>query len=109
MNSYAVIFHGGNHFFFGGSSDGQLDSILRLSGNSWTWSKVGQLNALRQAHGVILVEDTFTVVGGTGIKKNEACVLNNEQLTCTELASSLTNYEYYPILYLVGKDYETCQ
>ena len=38
FQGYAVIFHGGNHFFFGGWSDGGvLNSILRLDGSSWTW------------------------------------------------------------------------
>ena len=108
MRWYVVIFYAGNHYYFGGNSSGWLNSILRLSGSSWTWSNVGQLNSPRHTHGVILVGNTFMVVGGAGTKKNEACNLNNEQFTCTELSTSLTNYGYTPILYLVDKNYGNC-
>lgn len=108
MDSYAVVFHAGYHYFFGGYSSGYLDSILRLNGTSWTWSKIGHLNSSRRAHGVILVGNTFMVVGGYETKKNEACLLDNERFTCTELSSSLTNYRYWPILYQVDENYGNC-
>ena len=106
---YAVIFHGGDHFFFGGfDGSNYLDSIFRLSGSSWTWSNVGQLNSVRRGHGVILANNKFTVVGGDGNQKNEACLLDNEQFTCTELSSSLNGYRWWPILHLVDENYGTC-
>ena len=113
MSRYAPIFHGGSLFYFGGwDGSVKLTSILRLSVSSWTWSNVGQLKSSRRAHEVILVGNTFTIVGGNGngsiTKYNEACLLNNEQFTCTELSSSLTNYFYRPILYLVSDNYQNC-
>ena len=86
-----------------------LNSILRLSGSSWTWSNVGQLNSVRHGHGVILVGNKFMILGGyNAIFKNEACSLENEQFTCTELSSSLSKYSYMPILHLVDENYGTC-
>ena len=98
----------GDHYYFGGDSGDDLNSILRLSGTSWTWSKVGQLNSPREGHGVISVGNIFTVVGGMGTQNNEACVLENEQVTCTELSSSLTDYFYWPSLYLVNDNNGNC-
>ena len=108
FQGYAVIFHGGNHFFFGGFGNGPLNSILRLNGSSWTWSNVGQLNSARGGHSAIFFGNTVAVVGGQGTQRNEACLLKNEQFTCTELTSSLTDYEWWPILHLVDENYDTC-
>ena len=108
MYYYAVIFHGSSHYYFGGFSDGFLDSILRLQSGSWTWSNVGRINQARNGHAVTLVNETFMVVGGFGNYKNEACVLNNDQLNCTQLSSSLFFYAYYPILFSVADNYGNC-
>ena len=109
FRGYAVIFYGGNHFFFGGNDhSSDLKSILLLSGSSWTWSNIGQLNLARQGHGAILIGNTVTVVGGEGTKKNEACHLADEQVTCTELSSSLGTYHWWPVLHLVDANYGAC-
>ena len=108
---YAVIFHGGSYYYFGGSGGPRTsNSILRLQSGSWTWTNVGQLNSARNAHAVTLVNDTFMVVGGNGVRKNEACQrLNNGQFSCTELFSSLKeNYSWYPILFSVADNYGNC-
>ena len=65
-----------------------LSSNLRLNADSWTWSSIGQLNSARANHGVILVQNTFMVVGGfyndgntfTWLQPNEACFLVQKQL-----------------------------
>ena len=108
MFHFAALFHTGNHYYFGGHSAGRLASILRLDGNSWTWSNVGQLNSPRWGHGVILVGNTFKILGGDGTFRNEVCLLTNEQLTCTEQTSSLTDYVYTPVLSLVDDNYGNC-
>ena len=108
MKLYAAVFHGGSYYYFGGYSSAAIASILRLNGNSWTWSNVGQINTSRHGHRVMFVGNTFMVVGGGGTVGNEACVLANEQFTCTELSSSLTDYAWYPVLYLVDENYGNC-
>ena len=57
MRWQVAVFYAGNHYYFGGWSNGIgfLNSILRLSGTLWTWSNVGNLNSARLGHGVILV------------------------------------------------------
>ena len=105
---YAVIFDAGNFYYFGGYNGGVLNTIFRLSGETWTWSNAGRLNSARSSHGAALVEDTFMVIGGySGNKPNEACLLNNGQFTCEVKPSSLTNY-YYNIIFNVSDDYGLC-
>ena len=105
---FATVFHAGNHYFFGGNTGSNLKSILRLSGSSWTWSNVGQLNEARHGLGVILVKNTFMVVGGWGTYKNEACLLNDEQFTCTQQATGLADKAWTPLMYLVSDNYGNC-
>ena len=106
---YAVTFHAGNFYYFGGYGYfGRLDSILRLNADSWTWSNVGKLNSARLGHSVILIENKFMVIGGSDNQPNEACVLNDGQFSCTEQPNSLTDYRITPILFLVNKSYGDC-
>ena len=83
-----------------------LRSIFCLNAVSWTWSTVGQLNSARSAHDIILVEDTFLVIGGMNAKPNEACLLKNGEFTC-EITSYMNNY-VNPILFLVNDTYGSC-
>ena len=109
LAGYAVIFHGGYHYYFGGlDGNSESNSILRLSGTSWTWSNVGQLNSAREGHSAILIGNTVTVLGGYGTKRNEACSIDNEQINCTYLSSGLAWYWWYPILHSVDQDYGQC-
>ena len=110
MYDYAVIFLGSSHYYFGGYADGYVvvDTILRLQSGSWTWSNVGQINSARWGHAVISNGEKFTVVGGNGNKKNEACSLKNGQFSCTKLSSKLYNYAYVPILFSVADNYGSC-
>ena len=109
MYQYVVIFHGSGHYYFG-DSDGnsRLHSVLRLQSGSWTWSNVGQINSARWGHAVISNGEKFTVVGGNGNKKNEACSLKDGQFSCTKLSSKLYNYAYVPILFSVADNYGSC-
>ena len=109
ISRYAVTFHAGNFYYFGGrDNNGARDSILRLNASTWTWSNVGKLNSARLGHSVILVENKFMVIGGLGTQPNEACVLNDGQLSCTEQSTSLTNYVFTPLLFLVNNSYGNC-
>ena len=107
LNHYAAIFDAGNFYYFGGRDS---NSILRLNAASWTWSNVGSLNqSNRQNHGVILIENTFMVLGGRGQDSfaNEACHMNNDQFTCEEQTSVLEKYAF-PLLFYVSPDYGVC-
>ena len=108
LYAYAVTFDADNFYYFGGADKNFLSSILRLSAASWTWSNVGNFNSARRGHGVILVENTFMVIGGLSTKPNEACQLNNGQFTCESKTSSLNDYAFYPLLFLVSDDYKLC-
>ena len=105
---YGVTFYDGNYYYFGGFGNRQ---ILCLNGTSWTWSNPGQLNSPRINLGVISVGNIFMVVGGQTIgqptKNNEACILENGNITCTELSTSLSGYRS-PILFLVDENIRNC-
>ena len=112
LNYYAVVFYGANFYYFGGTDRKNLlsimlSSILRLNAATWTWSNVGNLNSVRYGHKVILVENTFMVIGGPASYSNEACLLNNGRFTCEERTSSLNSY-YMPLLFLVSDNFGRC-
>ena len=109
ITAYATIFHAGYHYYFGGYTASRIRSIIRLEEKSWTWSNYGEMNTARQGHGVILFDDRFLVIGGYYTKKNEVCQFDADKLTCTEFASSLSNYENTPSLFIVDIDSEPCQ
>ena len=108
-NAYAAIFESGNFYYFGGADDsGPLSSILRLNAATWTWSNVGNLNSARNGHEVILIENTYLVIGGELNQPNEVCLLNNGQFTCEEKNTTLDNYRYKPLLFLVSNNFGLC-
>ena len=123
LSESAVIFHAGNFYYFGGydgrgcygpkcngpTYDGRLNTIFRLKSAKWVWSVVGRLNAVRRGNSVILVENTFMVIGGVGEKPNEACLLGENGIFTCEETSSLDTYWYYPVLFLVNDEFEDCQ
>ena len=106
---YAAVFYAGNFYYFGGNGDTrQLSSIFRLNAASWNWLNVGQMNSPRLGHAVTLVDNKFMLIGGAGVKANEACILDNDEFICEEKSSTLTNYALTPLLYVVNDGYETC-
>ena len=111
MTDYAVVFHAGHFYYFGGYIYGfssTLDSVLRLDGTAWTWSNAGKIKSARYGHGVIVVGSNFMVIGGWHTQTNEQCLLSNGTFTCTEFTSSLTNYAFPAILHLVDANYGNC-
>ena len=66
------------------------------------------MNSVRYAHGVILVDNTFMVIGGYGNYKNEACHLNNGQFTCEEKTTTLEFYTNNPLLFAVNDTFGLC-
>ena len=115
FSKYAVVYDAGNFYYFGGHDTGvglpygtELDSILRLNAATWTWSEVGKLNSIRRGHQVVVVDNTFMVLGGGDIRHNEACTLNNDEFTCEEKTSKLNYYGHTPLVVLVDDDYRNC-
>ena len=119
FSHYAVVFHVGNFYYFGGydtSIGRSRSSILCLNAASWTWSNVGQLNSGRHTHAVTLVNKTFIVIGGiesqggtpTFTKAHEVCLLNDEKVACTESFATLTDYRHMSGLFLVNQSYGNC-
>ena len=112
LYSYAVIVYEDNFFYFGGWDTGrgrsEVSLILCLNAASWAWTNVGQMNSIRYGHGVIQADDTFMVIGGYDTRPNEACSLSNGSFTCEQKSSSLTDYAYMPLLFLVNDSYGNC-
>ena len=104
----ASIFNAGNFYYFGGYANNPISSIFRLNAASWTWSNVGQMNSPRHGHEVTLVDNKFMLIGGAGVKANEACTLDNDEFTCEEKSSTLYNYAWTPLLYVVNDNHGNC-
>ena len=113
FSDYSVVFYSGNFYYFGGWTGGLRNFILGLNAATWSWSKVGHLTSTRAAHGVILIENTFMVIGGGGFggSGHEACLLRNERIECsspqTSTRSEIIGY-YTPVLFLVSEDFGLC-
>ena len=104
----AVVFAHSSYFFFGGYSKANfhLSIIARLDGESFEWTKVGQLKEGRYGHNAIHLNGYFIVVGGHGIYENtEKCMYNNNQMICNSQSPSLNNYYNTPELMIVSDDY----
>ena len=70
----------------------------------------------RHGHGAILVDEKVLIIGGRkdggGAVNNEVCSFKDITMTCIEQSTALTQYAYYPELFLVanhfGKDKSQC-
>ena len=107
ISDLAVVYAHSSYFYFGGYSDAyyNLSIIARLDGESFEWTKVGQLKEGRYGHNAIHLNGYFIVVGGYGSRKTEKCVYNNNQMICNSQSPSLTYYAYTPELMVVHDDY----
>ena len=99
-----------NAFYVLGGFTGYSDhlTIGRLD-SSYFWSNVGQLMVNRYGHGAIGIGSDIIVAGGRG-HKTEVCSIAYGKVTCTAPNNvALTNYQYYPELFLVPKNFcKTC-
>ena len=101
---YASIYHSNAFYIFGGSYN--PNNIARLDEVSQTWSLAGKLKSGRSGHGVIFDGFNFLVIGGSGNKKTENCVLDETVMTCTVQESpALDDYTVYPALFLTDNNY----
>ena len=92
---------------FGGHPTSSIGTTInKLDAATHVWSKAGDLKMARYAHNVIFDGRHFLVVGGYGTKKTERCTITEErQMSCVEQTPELTDYAYYPELYLVSVDF----
>ena len=110
--SYASVFHNGAFFIFGGFP--YTDQIGRFDIVSQEWFSAGRLkSSIRYDHGVIYRAPTFVVVGGGGTVKNEVCLLDGEELNCTEPEATdkfaANSHHTRPALFLTESNYgENC-
>lgn len=111
LAGYAVVFSDGYFYYFGGGGDLNGAGIIRLNAASWTWSD-GYIGFMAQTarvnHAVITIGNTFMVLGGHGKKYNEACVMNNDEMTCEKKSSFLQYFYESPAVFLVNDTYGNC-
>ena len=82
--------------------------IARLDGESYKWSRVGELNRGRFGHNVFYLNGRFLVVGSTYIfgAKSEKCIYKNNEMVCySQYPKLLGKYSYTPELMTVTDDY----
>ena len=90
--------------YIGGSQSNRLKVIGRLSSSN-EWSRAGSLNTERYGHGAIFVDGFLMVIGGTSNFSTEKCSIINEAITCESQNPILSDYAYYPELFLVPSSY----
>ena len=110
----AVVYHDQYFYVFGGVAGGvgDMSKIGRLDTNL-LWSVAGEMMALRRAHNVVFNDNGFLIIGGRNYldKENdhsrptEKCIIQNDTISCTTQAPTLTYYEYYPELFLVPETF----
>ena len=80
----------------------------------FTRRKAGTLKHGRYSHGVVFDGEKFLVIGGfyrdpmmdgKHPTKNEVCTLEGTRMTCVEQPTYMDEYNNYPELFLVGKDF----
>ena len=106
----SVIYHSDSFYVFGGYArkDGTYfdSNVIARMTMQGSWSISGQLNTARRGHGIIFDGEYVLVIGGvSGSPKVEKCLLEDGVVMCTEQDPALTDYYYYPELYLVPDSY----
>ena len=79
--AYAIAYFDNGFILFGGWTLTAIRSktIARLDLETSNWTKLGDLNSGRYAHGVIYDGQVFLVVGGQGNLKTEKCTLSGNE------------------------------
>ena len=84
-----------------------VNNIYRLSSPDFVWKKVGEFNFARYGHNVVMIDDIFFVVGGTGYYETEGCRYSRDEIKCVKQEPKLNQWQYFPVLMPVSKNY--CQ
>ena len=106
----AVIFHERSFYVFGGANalvNDRTDKIVRLNTATLLWSQVRNLVTPRRAHAVAFDGLYFLVVGGRDTNPTEKCSLTSNRITCVSQVPTLTDYSYYPELFMVNESFCT--
>ena len=92
---------------FGGSSDATSTekTIGRLDIKMRKWANAGNLVTGRRGHNAIYDGQYVLVVGGAGTMKTEKCSISSNFNTCSSQSPELTDYTYYPEVFLVPEDF----
>ena len=106
MYAAAIVFARGNFFIFGGYADDHpTDVVAKLDQDTKQWDEAGRINNARFAHGAIVTEDQFLIIGGSREEVTERCYLVDDELNCTLQEPTLTEYRHWPELFLIDDDY----
>ena len=70
-----------------------------------TWRKVGNMKHSRRGHNVIALDQDLIVVGGVGLLQTEKCSFDDDVVNCQSQKPLLSNYMYFPELFLVADDF----
>ena len=83
------------------------NQIAKLDGTTFEWEDVGSMQAIRYLHNVIVIQDTFLVVGGEGRRNTERCSYDSSEnrFTCQKHPLTLRDYADYPELFAVQSDF----
>ena len=80
------------HLFNALNSGSKVSSIVRFDPIQNIWTKLGDVQKGRFAHGVIQVESEFIVSGGDGTFPTESCKLKNDSMTCIKRKPTLSDF-----------------
>ena len=69
------------------------------------WRKLGYLNKARHAHGVIIHQEEFIIVGGIGTLGTERCILNGDSVQCSTVDPQLEGYFGYPEMMSIHENF----
>ena len=102
-----IVYHANAFYVFGGLDDGYVSKTIgRLDASTLTWSKAGELNYARYAHGAIFNGEWIIVAGGRGEQKTESCSVNqNGIVNCIEQAPTIKGYDTYPEMFLIDDEF----
>ena len=118
INNYAIVAVKSTIYIFGGDFGESnkytyytpTKTIASFSTITKKWKKLGELKRARLAHGVIIRDGDFIVIGGRNDTwassfETERCSLKDNSVQCSTVAPVLQNYVFYPEMMRVPHDY----
>ena len=111
MKEAPTVYYNDAFYVFGGSTSGlvELTTIAQLTIATFQWKRVGNIKQSRNGHNVIVIQDSFFVIGGLHKRKMEQCIYNEvtKEMQCVgpKHELELDGYAEYPELFAVESDY----